>query len=90
MIVSTHVSLYRLLVLMYRLLCQSIKGLPPSCHTYDKLFSVLETIMANSFKQFTYTIAYKVEVIQYVKEHGNRAAETHFVSLMKIMAHEQC
>jgi len=34
--------------------------------------------MASSSKWFTCTIAYKLEVVRYAKEHGNRAAERHF------------
>ena len=34
--------------------------------------------MATSSKRFSYTIAYKLQVIQYAKEHGNRAAERHY------------
>ena len=34
--------------------------------------------MATSSKRFSYTIAYKLQVVQYAKKHGNRAAERHF------------
>lgn len=34
--------------------------------------------MATSSKRFSYTIAYKLQVVRYAKEHGNRAAERHF------------
>ena len=34
--------------------------------------------MANSSKRFIYTLAYKVEIVQYAKEHGKIAVERHF------------
>lgn len=37
--------------------------------------------MVNSSKRFAHTIAYKLEVVRYTKEHANRATERHFIPL---------
>ena len=34
--------------------------------------------MASKQRRKAYTVGYKLEVIEYAKQHGNRAAERHF------------
>ena len=61
MSVFTHVTFivcYSAIVLMYSLLRQSMKGLPPGCHMYHKLFSILEIITHGKFIKTIYLYSY--------------------------------
>jgi len=36
--------------------------------------------MGSKERRLSYSIAFKIEVVNYVEKHGNRATERHFVS----------